>query len=117
MSLILKDNLNWHSFEASFRPEGYKIRREGESVSEWIGRVSIKSSGWLEEAKYRDANDYWIESSSKIALSVLIFLHENSMEKETLEDLLGFEIDLTGSYDFRLSEIRKLELYLNKKLL
>lgn len=29
MSLILKDNLNWHSFEASFRPEGYKIRRKG----------------------------------------------------------------------------------------
>jgi hypothetical protein len=39
------------------------------------------------------------------------------MEKETLEDLIGFELDLSGSYDWRLSEIKKLELYLNKKLL
>ena len=34
MSLILKDGLNWHTFEASFRPETYNRRREGDSVSE-----------------------------------------------------------------------------------
>ena len=117
MSLIFKDGLNWHTFEASFRPEGYNRRREGESVSEWIERVSIKDSGWLEKAKERQRARLWSKDSSKITLSVLSFLRENSMEKETLEDLVGFEIYLSGSYDFRLSEIRKLELYLNKKLL
>ena len=34
MSLELRDGLNWHTFEASFRPETYNRRREGDSVSE-----------------------------------------------------------------------------------
>ena len=33
MSLILQDKMNWHTFEASFRPEGYNRRREGERDS------------------------------------------------------------------------------------
>ena len=117
MSLVLQDKINWHTFEASFRPESYNRRREGESVSEWIERVSVKDSGWLEKAKERERERLWSKDSSNIALIVISFLRENSMEKETLEDLVGFELILNKQYDFKLSEIRKLELYLNKKLL
>jgi hypothetical protein len=113
----LKDGINFHTFEASFRPEGYNRRREGESVTEWLERVSIKDSIWLEKAKWRKSNSYWIESSSKIAVAVLSFLRENKMKKETLEDLIGFELVLNEQHDWKLSEIKKLELYLNKKLL
>lgn len=113
----IKDNLNWHTFEASFRPEGYNRRKEGESVLEWMERVSIKDSGWLKESKERQCDRFYSNESIKISLSVLSFLRVNKMEKKTLEDLVGFELELNGSYDWRLSEIKKLELYLNKKLL
>jgi hypothetical protein len=113
----LKDGINFHTFEASFRPEVWKRRRQGESVTEWLERVSIKDSGWLEKAKWRKSNSYWIESSSEIAVSVLSFLRENKIQKQTLEDLVGFELVLNEQYDWKLSEIKKLELYLNKKLL
>jgi hypothetical protein len=39
------------------------------------------------------------------------------MKKETLEDLVGFELILNKQHDWKLSEIKKLELYLNEKLL
>jgi hypothetical protein len=110
--LILQDKMNWHTFEASFRPEAWKRRREGESVTEWLERVSIKDSGWLEKAR----NRFYSEDSVKISLAVLSFLRENKMEQETLEDLIGFELNLKGDYDWKLSEVKKLELYLNKKL-
>jgi hypothetical protein len=115
--LELKDGMNWHTFEASFKTEEWKRRGEGESVLEWLKRVSIKHSGWLDKAKWRTSNKYWIGNSCEISLTILSFLGQNKMEKETLEDLIGFELDLSGSYDWRLSEIKKLELYLNKKLL
>ena len=117
MSLELQDKMNWHTFEASFRTEAWKRRREGESVSEWLERVSIKDSGWLEKAKERQRNRFYSEESTKISLSVLSFLRENKMKKETLEDLVGFELILNKQHDWKLSEIKKLELYLNEKLL
>ena len=116
MSLILQDKMNWHTFEASFRPEGYNRRREGESASEWIERVSIKDSGWLEEAKWRQRARLWSKDSSKIALSVLSFLRENNMEKETLEDLVGFDLDLSGTYDWRISEKAKIDRIIIERL-
>ena len=112
----LKDGIDFHTFEASFKPEVWKRRRERESVTEWIERVSIKDSGWLEKAKFRENNSYWIESSFKISVAVLSFLRENKMEQETLEDLVGFELILNKQHDWKLSEIKKLELYLNEKL-
>jgi hypothetical protein len=88
-----------------------------ESIADWLKRVSIKDSGWLEKAKWREENEYWIEISSKISVSVLSFLRENKIEKSTFEVLCGFPLDLHGSYDWKLSEIKRLELLMNKKLL
>jgi len=44
-------------------------------------------------------------------------MKENNIEKEAFEELLGFEVDLKGSYNWTISEIRKLELMMNVKLL
>lgn len=90
---------------------------ENESVADWLKRVSLKDSKWLEEAQYRQDNGYWIDSSFKISVSVLSFLRENKIEKRTFEELCGFKLDLHGSYDWKLSEIKRLELLMNKKLL
>ena len=40
----------------------------------------------------------------------------NIMKKETLEELLGFDLNLKGSHNFTLSELKKLELYTNLDL-
>lgn len=104
MSLILQDKMNWHTFEASFRPEGYYRRIEGESVSEWLERVSIKDSGWLDKAKFRKANQYWIKESIQFTYSILLFMREKGLTKEQLEDLVGFELDLSGQKDWLMSE-------------
>ena len=104
MSLILQDKMNWHTFEASFRPESYNRRREGESVSEWLERVSIKDSGWLEKAKFRQNNKLWIQESIQFTYSILLFMREKELTQEQLEDLVGFELDLSGQKDWLMSE-------------
>ena len=116
MSLILKDGLNWHTFEASFRPEVYNRRKEGESVSEWIKRVSIKDSGWLEKAKWRKENAFWLQEAMLYTLGVLQFLREVNMTKEELEDLVGFDLDLSGTYDWRISEKAKIDRIIIERL-
>ncbi len=92
-------------------------RLENESIADWLKRVSLKDSKWLDEAQYRQGNGYWIDSSFKISVSVLSFLRENKIEKKTFEELCGFELDLHGKYDWKISEIRKLELLTNKRLI
>jgi hypothetical protein len=100
----LKDKMNWHTFEASFRTEAWKRRREGESVSEWLERVSIKDSGWLEKAKFSKRNRMWLDESFYFTFSILQFMREKELTKEQLEDLVGFELDLSGQKDWLMSE-------------
>lgn len=116
MSLILKDGLNWHTFEASFRPEAYNRRREGESVSEWLKRVAIKDSEWLEKAKERERARFWLQEAMLYTLGVLQFLREVNMTKEELEDLVGFDLDLSGTYDWRISEKSKIDRIIIERL-
>jgi hypothetical protein len=104
MSLILQDKMNWHTFEASFRPEGYNRRIEGESGLEWLERVSIKDSDTLDKLKFRKRNKMWLDESFHFTFSVLLFLREKSLNKEQLEDLVGFDIDLSGQKDWLMSE-------------
>jgi hypothetical protein len=107
--LELKDNLNWYDFQASFLPEEWYRRREGESVSKWLERVSIKESRWKNEAKERERNEFYSKTSHKITLAIISFLRQNNIKKEELEDLVGFELILNGQYDWRLSELKKIE--------
>ena len=108
----LKDRINWNNFLAELKPPGWYKRRSDESNVDWIKRVAIKDSNWLERANERKRNRYWNKESSKFCLSVLSFLRENKIEKEKMEDDLNMEIDLFSSYDYRLSEMCKIKKYM-----
>ena len=54
----LTDNINWNNFLAELKPESWYKRIEGESNVDWIKRVAIKDSGWLERANERKRNNY-----------------------------------------------------------
>ena len=71
---------------------------------------------FLQNLKFRKKNEYWLKDSARISFFVLSFLRENNLKKQTLEELLGFDLNLKGSYNFTLSELKKLELYTNLKL-
>ena len=91
-------------------------RKEGETIIDYLKRTSIKDSGWYEKAKFRETNEYWLRDSFRISLFVNSFLRENKMELETLEKLAGFKVDLHGSHNWTIQEIRKLELLINREL-
>ena len=91
--------------------------KEKETVSEWLTRVSYHPKrDFLQNLKFRKKNEYWLKDSVRISLYVLSFLRENSLKKETLEELVGFDLNLKGSHNFTLSELKKLELYTNLKI-
>ena len=108
----LKDRINWNNFLAELKPPEWFKRRSDESNVDWINRVAIKDSNWLERHNERKRNRYWNKESSKFCLSVLSFLRENKIEKEKMEDALNMEIDLSSSYDYRLSEMCKIKKYM-----
>lgn len=110
--LEIKDGMDWNNFLAELKPPGWFKKRENEGNVDWVKRVAIKDSGWLEKAKERERNRYWSKESSKFCLSVLSFLRENKIEKEKMEDDLNMEIDLSSQYDYRLSEIVKIKKYM-----
>ena len=71
---------------------------------------------FLQNLKFRKKNEYWLKDSVRISLYVLSFLRENNLKKETLEELLGFDLNLKGSHNFTLSELKSLEIYTNLDL-
>lgn len=54
--------------------------------------------------------------SKVFSVCVLSFLRENNLKKQTLEELLGFDLNLKGSHNFTLSELKSLEIYTNLDL-
>ena len=116
--IYLKDGLNFHNLYLDYQPRTFFKRRKGESVGDWLSRTAYQGeNGFFGKLEWRERNEFWLKDSFKISFSVLSFLRENNVEKETFEDLVGFEVNLKGSHDWTLSEIRKLELIMNKKLL
>lgn len=79
--------------------------------------VSDKKSTYLQEMQWRQDNAYWLESSQRISVKILMYLREEGMLKEDLESLIGFSLDLKGKYDWRLSELLKIELETGLKLI
>ena len=108
----LTDNIDYNNFLTELKPRSWYNRRENEGNVDWIHRVAIKDSNWLEEAKERQRNSYWRQESLHFCFSVLSFLRENKIEKEKMEDDLNMELDLSGSYDYRLSEMCKIKKYM-----
>ena len=111
----LKDGINWHNYNLDCQSDTWFKRIKNETVISWLSRISYQLAESLLE--YRQKNEYWLESGYTISIAILSFLRENNMQKETLEDLVGFELDLTGKHDCKLSEIKRLEKQLDKKLL
>lgn len=110
--LEIKDGMNWNNFLAELKPPGWYKRRSDEGNVDWLKRVAVKDSGWLEKAKERKCNRYWNKESSKFCLSVLSFLRENNLSKEKMEDDLNMEIDLSSQYDYKMSELVKIKKYM-----
>lgn len=114
----LLSGINFHNFNLDCKPkEWFKRNKEKETIGEWLTRVSYLPKGdFLQELKFREENDYWLKESARISVFILSFLRENNMKKETLEELLGFDLNLKGSHNFTLSELKSLEIYINLDL-
>ena len=114
----LKDGTNFHNLLLDTKSELWFNKGKEESIEDWVGRIAYQGNpGFLGELEWRNKNRYWIDSSQEISFAVLSFLRRNNIKKEDLEEQLNFELDLSGSYDWRLSEIRKIEEITKLKLL
>lgn len=113
---IRKSNINMYDFISTTRTEEWKKYRKGEGTVDWLNRISIPSD-CISKFQWREDNEYWLDDSFKISFVVLSFLRQNKVKIEDFEDMCGFDLDLSGSYDWKLSEIKKLELLINNKLL
>lgn len=94
-------------------------RREDETIGDWLIRVSIEDSGWLEKAKWRQENKYWLNQSFRMAIVILRTIREKNISKKQLEDLCGFKLGrtLNGDEDLTLSQICKIQEVLEIKLI
>lgn len=108
----LKDGINWNNFLAELKPKSWYKKREDESNVDWIKRVAIKDSNWLEEAKERQRNKYWKQESLRFVFSIHSFLRQNNLKLKQMEDDLNMEIDLSGDFDYKMSEICKIKNYM-----
>ena len=98
----LKDGTNFHNLLLNTKPELWFKKGKEESIEDWVGRIAYQRENVSKRVRAT-------EEGVDIALAVLNFLRRNNIKKEDLEEQLNFELDLSGSYDWRLSEIRKIE--------
>lgn len=50
---------------------------KNKNVENFLNRVSIKDSGWMEKAKWEQENEYWLDMSFEIALRIGSILSAN----------------------------------------
>ena len=89
---------------------------------------NAEESNWIEKAQWRTDNEYWIEKSFNIGLDVTHELSENrdngrkpSDIKELAEEIgihpYELRVMLSGSHNFDLKTICKIEMILGIKIL
>lgn len=103
-----QSNINYHNFLLDTKSKEWFKRQKEETMGQWLQRIAYQGEDFPKRVRTDD--------SVKIAVSVLSFLRENTMQKEEFEDLVDFEVDLHGQFDYTISQIRKIELIINKKL-
>lgn len=108
----LVNGMDFHNFNLDCKPKEWYKRRSDESNVDWLKRVAIKDTNSLERYNERKRNRYWRQESLHFCFSVLSFLRKNNLSKEKMEEDLNMEIDLSNSYDYRLSEMCKIKNYM-----
>jgi hypothetical protein len=76
--------------------------------------VSTECTDTLKENRWRIENRGWLRKSQKISLEILEFLEKNNVSKELFATKIGctieeFNLMLSGSYDYSLSTLDKIE--------
>ena len=109
----LLSGMDFHNFNLDCKPKEWFKRGKKETVGEWLTRVSYHPKrDFLQDLRFREKNEYWLKDSARISLYVLSFLRKNNLSKEKMEEDLNMEIDLSNSYDYRLSEMCKIKNYM-----
>lgn len=93
-----------------------------ENKKHWIELISKKDSGWVEEAKWRKENEYWLHHSFKIALKVLTYMRENNISKEVFAESISMPLDefnqlVKGSFNMTMKTICDIEKVIGEKLI
>lgn len=91
------------------------------NLENFLKLVSKEQSKWLEDAKFRKENRYWIKTSQKIALKILSRFDELNIDKFELSNKTNIPLCtiskmVKGFYNFNLIEIRKIEIALDMKI-
>jgi len=85
-------------------------------------KISNKKSKWLDEAKYAEENEAWLEKSAQIALKILRHLRENKISQVELSRRLGVSAQyvskiVKGRENLSLETICKIEAALEITLI
>lgn len=80
------------------------------------------TSDWLEKAEWRKENKKWISISSNIVIKIFTIMEEQNITKNDITKQLNISMRklntiLSGSYNFDIRLITRLECILNSKLL
>lgn len=106
----LRDGIIFHNFMLDLQPESWFKKQSGETKTEWIKRVSYKTEKQSDRL-WRKQNKHWLNTSKDFTLSLLAFKSFFELSLEQMEEDLGFELDLTGKHDWKMSEIEKIRQY------
>jgi transcriptional regulator with XRE-family HTH domain len=98
------------------------------NIKERLKSTSKKDTNWIENAKYRKANEAWLDISFAIAVKIMSVLKQNKIDnkfpknqKELAEALncspQNVNNLLSGTENFKLETITKIEQILNISLI
>lgn len=91
-------------------------------IDNYKNLISKTTSGWLQKAKWRKENKYWLKKSQKIALNILQALDNLGITQVDLAEKLNVEPQqinriVKGSENLTLKTICKLEIALGITLI
>ncbi len=93
-----------------------------ENLDKFKNLVSKETSGWIQDAQWRQKNEAWLAKSFQIAVRVLYILRERSITQKELAEKMAVSPQhvnkiLKGQENLSLETIDKLEKALNISLI
>lgn len=113
----LKSDMCWRTFYLDSKPKIWFKRVKDETMHQWLARVSYPAGGALERLEWYEANESWVGDSGRIAYKILDFMRVNKVSKTDFETMCQFELNLKGTHNWTLSELKTLEHLMNIKLI